>query len=267
MLAAGETASQTPATLPDDAPVPGLLLAPLTTAYTVGYFNVDFRYASAQNGHIYSFNGAALALMISSRTSSLTIAYGSAPTITSQSGVYEHSMVDVALITGGNIDVLSAAAPIPFGAYVPVRVQLGYRNLTAGPSQGGEESPPTAHLPTATLGAGGGAWVRIPTNVPLIDNRLVAFGSLIVGYGGMAEIAERIELEDARVTRTTDFNLEARLERFLADRTGLTIGYTYRTTFWSDAYLTDLASSPGFTQLDNYSQRSRQHLLRIGLNW
>lgn len=263
--------------VPPEAPPAVPAGAPHSTSLTVGYFNVDFEYASAENGYIYAFTGPALAFMLAGPLSSLSVAFGNEDGLPlagdSLSFSPDRSMIDVALVTGGNINLLQVPGPAPVGVYVPIRLHLGYRFLNTSEKDVRGDAISSAHIPSATLGAGAGAWVRIPTGVPVLQDRLVGAAALTIGYGAMNEVVDgTFEVERTRVVRTTDFNLEAKLERLLNNKTGVSVGYTYRTAYWSDDYITDLVDSPSAptrwaNDLSDFSQRSRQHLLRVGLNW
>lgn len=277
--AAAQTApAATPPAPAAAQPVPAAAAPrPATTSLTVGYFNTDFQFASRFNGYAHRFSGPAATLMLSGEASSLSVAYGTDdPRFTRLAGADStllepgRTMIDVGLSTGGNVRLLNLTLPVPVQVFIPIRLQLGYRNLDTDTLGADGEELSALHLATAGLGAGAGASVRIPTGLPLLQDRLIGTGSLVVAFGGLGEFGdstEPISADQIHLTRTTDFNLEARAERLLGNA-GVTVGYTYRTTFWSDDYIADVDGTVDtLSDLDNFSQRSRQHLLRVGINW
>lgn len=272
------TALARPSVAQTGAPAAGpSALNPATTSLSVGYFNTSFEFASRFTGYAHRFVGPAATVMLSGDASSLSVAYGTDdPRFLRGAGADStliepgRKMLDVGLSTGGNPTIASLTLPVPLRVFIPIRLQLGYRNLRTDTLDARGNELAALNLASAGLGAGAGASVRIPTGLPVLQDRLVGTGSLVVAFGGMAEFGgsdQPISGDQIHLTRTTDFNLEARAERVLGNL-GATIGYTYRTTFWSDDYIADVEGTvETLSDLNNFSQRSRQHLLRLGINW
>lgn len=235
-----------------------------TTAATVGYLAVDFRYANADSSARFHYDGVTRALMLSSEDAALMVAYGVADA-NPLDNTPETRLIEAALAMGGNNYVFEHLMGIPVGVFVPVRLNLGYRGVQPV-NPAGTEDAEMLHLASAGLGAGGGVKVRSPRVLPVLEDRLVGFASLVFGAGATTDVAT--ELKDLGLMGSRDFNLEARLERFLGNKTGLTVGYTYRQQNWalgrpeSAQDVLDAFLEPG-----RLAQKSSQHMFRIGLNF
>ena len=237
-------------------------------ALTVGRMPVDFTFGNADSSVVHRFDGVTTAVALSGQTSSLTVAFGRSGPSGSR-----RQLVDVALALGGNASVFDRIGGAPIGAFVPVRLNVGYRNLAASEEDGrlpdtdALRSADALHLASAGLGVGAGARVRVPTGLPALRDRLVAFGSVVWGAGAATDVATGVD--DASLMGSRDLNLEVRFERALGDRIGVALGYTMRRQYWGPvgdrvrgADVRDAFLRPG-----DLPYGSRQHLLRLGITF
>jgi hypothetical protein len=255
-------------TLPQSEPQPVQSQRLGTSSLSMGYMHVGFRYFDGDSTSFYRFDGPARSFILSSKKASLIVAYGTMAA-DSLGGLAGSRLIDVALLAGGNQYLIRPEGPLPIGIYIPIRMNLGYRNLLERDTDITFLSPgnelPVLHLAQAGLAAGAGASLRLPSDLPIIKNNLIGFASLVWGVGGMANV--RDGLDDIYFLRTTDFDLEVKLERLL-NNLGATVGYTYRTQTWDTE-----AIGPARNLLDRvattdvFTQRSRQHIMRVGINF
>ena len=233
------------------------------TAVTGGFLYDSFDYTRANDDFAYRFQGASSAVMFSVEHSSLLFAYGvQSPT----SDVPGLRMIQVAANAGENAYIFEDLRLLPVQGYIPVRLNLSYRGIDERQEEGHPaQNIDTIHLGQASIGAGAGARMELP--VPIIGDNIIGFASLVRGLGGIGDL--RSDLDEMRLARTLDFDMELRLKELLGDNAGLTIGFTYRTLGWSDQGI-----NSAFDLMDvivgrsqGFQQNSVQSIFRIGVNF
>lgn len=250
-----------------------------TTSLTVGYVNDAFALASPDSANIFDYDGSSAALMFSSQSASLMISYG-VQEADPERGKRPLRNLAARLDFGGNAHLFRQLAGLPIAAYIPIRVNLGYRNLTRqeeendanGPMEAMQQAPPieeeeALNVAKGGIGAGLGASIRIPTELPVIENNLTGFVSVVRSLGGMTDFGDMVE--GVRLTRSTDVTVEGKLERLLGNRTGVTIGLTVRSMSWSQETVEEIGDVLDVVtgQDSALRQRSTQTFLRLGINF
>lgn len=241
-----------------------------TTSLTVGYIDDEFLIATDDGSNRFYFAGETAGAMISGKRANLMFAYGSSD---ASGGDDEIRSLSADLSFGGNVHIFRNFLRLPVSIYVPIRFNAGYRNLSM------IEEEDALHLAQAGIGAGAGASVRIPTGLPILRDNLTGFASLVRSVGGMGEISSTVAdqvgageesvLSGIRLMQNTDLNIEAKFERLLGDKTGVTAGITIRWQSWTeekaDEFIQLLDVITG--QQENLTKRGHQTFLRIGINW
>ncbi len=241
-----------------------------TTSLTVGYIDDEFLLESDQGSNRFYYAGESAGAMISGKKAYLMASYGTAD---AHEGEGEIRSLAADLSFGGNKTLFSNFLRLPVSIYIPIRLNVGYRNLEL------TEQDDALHLANAGIGAGGGVSVRIPTGIPVIRDNLTGFAYITRSVGGIGDlsgtIAEQngfsddVVLSGIRLTQQTDLNIEGKFERLLGDNTGVTVGLTLRWMSWTEE------AAEEFLQLldvvtgneDTLIKRSNQTFLRVGINW
>lgn len=250
-----------------------------TTSLTVGYVDDAFALAGADSLNLFDYDGSSAALMLSSQSATLMMSYGVQDADPAR-GIRPLRNLAARLNFGGNAHLFRQLAGFPIAAYIPIRVNLGYRNLTRQeeengamePLEGLQQAPPAEdegalNVAKAGLGAGLGASVRIPTDLPVLEDNLTGFVSVVRSLGGMTDFGDVVE--GVRLTRSTDFTVEGKLERLLGNRTGVTVGLTVRSMSWSQETVEEVGDVLDVVtgQDGALRQRSTQTLFRLGINF
>lgn len=249
-----------------------------TTSLTGGYINDSFALASADSAQIFDYDGSSFGIMLSSRNASLLLGYGVQNADPSE-GTQGLRNLNAQFSFGGSPFIFRSLGDFPLATYVPIRVNLGFRNLSAQDENGDGEGAEQNQLPDlneevsslnvgkAGLGVGLGASLRIPTDLPVIEDNIVGMVSVVRSVGGMTDFGDVID--GIRLTSTTDFNLEGKLEHLLGNRTGVTVGLTIRSMSWSKDTVEEVADVLDVVtgQEDNLRQRSTQTFFRLGINF
>jgi len=250
-----------------------------TTSLTVGYVNDGFAIASPDSITTFDYDGNSAGLKLSSQRASLMLSYG-VQDADPETGKRPLRNVAVRLNFGGNAHLFREFGGLPVAAYIPIRVNLGYRNLTRQDEENDVNDPvdlmqqqPAAeeegslHVAKGGLGAGVGASIRIPTDLPVIEDNLTGFFSIVRSIGGLTDFGDVVD--GVRLTRSTDFTVEGKLERLLGNRTGITVGLTVRSMSWSKQTVEEVGDVLDVVtgQDDNMRQRSTQTFLRLGINF
>lgn len=243
-----------------------------TTSLTVGYIDDQFLLRSDQGNDRFYFEGETAGAMISGKKAYLMIAYGKADAY-GEEGEGEIQSLSSDLGFGGNKHLFRNFLRLPLSIYVPIRLNLGYRNLSL------DETDESLHLFQAGIGAGLGTSLRIPTGLPLLQDNITGFASVVRSVGGMGDIsstvADRSGIDDAsvisgiRLTQNTDLNIEGKLERLLGDNTGVTLGLTMRWQSWTEEAAEEALDLLEVVtgQRDDLVERGKQVFLRVGINW
>ena len=206
-------------------------------------------------------------LMLSSDHGSLSIGYGSKGAA-SEEGTSTARVVDVFAMTGGNAYVVRGIVGLPIAAYVPIRFHPSYRYVSvSGVTDEESEELPNQHIANVGLGAGAGAWARLPMDeFPIIGDGLVVRASLVIAPGAYTNLQNNFET--IYMSRTRDLNFEIKLERVLGGNLGATLGYTRRTqsrTLNQPESVTEVLDTIiGEGSLTTISQ---QNVIRLGINW
>ncbi|SMO87441.1 hypothetical protein [Gracilimonas mengyeensis] len=248
-----------------------------TTSLTAGYMSDSYNLEMDNGSKRFAFDGELTALMLSSNSASLTLSYGLADAKEHDSDIRS---IAADLSLGGNSTIFDDLFGLPLSAYIPIRANLGYRSLTLVDV---DEEYDKVNMGNANLGLGVGSSIRLPTNLPIIENNLTGFVSIVRSVGIIGDMSSAAEsggfqespetgdpvLEGIRYTRGTDFNLEGKLERLLGEKTGVTVGITMRWMSWTNekaeglGEITDVIAG----NADNIDLRSKQYLFRVGINW
>lgn len=253
-------------TLPP-APTVGLP-APPPTSITYGLQSNYFAYLSADSSHTYRFESSSQAIMFSGEGSYLLLSYGSQP-VDSAAFAPGLSMIQAQAGLGGQSYLFENMFGLPLRAFIPTQLQLGYRYLAPGSedfSTLGRADVEPLHLASAGLALGAGADARIPKLVPVLEDRLMARAMLLFGAGATTNVLT--QFEELGLMGSRELHLEARLERVLGNKTGVTIGYVFRQQNWAlgtPESVQDVLEA--FLEPGNLDQKSTQHLVRIGLNF
>ena len=241
-----------------------------TTSLTVGYIDDEFLIATDEGSDQFYFVGETAGAMISGKGANLMFAYGNADANNAE-GEIRSLAADLSF--GGNVHIFRNFLSLPIAVYVPIRFNLGYRNLSL------IDEEDELHVGQAGLGAGAGASVRIPTGLPILEDNITGFATLVRSVGGLGELGSTISgqvgasdesaINGIRLMQNTDLIIEAKFERLLGDNTGVTIGMTIRWQSWTDekadefVQLLDVITG----QQDNLTERGHQTFLRLGINW
>ncbi|MDZ7694533.1 MAG: hypothetical protein U5K69_25985 [Balneolaceae bacterium] len=246
-----------------------------TTSLTIGTIVDEYNLQSANGDYRFRFKGGATGLMLSSKSSSLMLSYGVAD-------AFEHEgeirSLTADLHAGGNIAIFRNFFGLPIGSFIPLRINLGYRNLELMDVEKNHFNR-TSNIGSGSLGGGLGAEIRIPTGLPLLEDNLTAFASLIASIGAMGDFTDANEegfnhssasaMEGVHLTRSTDFNFEAKFENLLGGDLGVTAGITLRWLHWTDH------EAENFKQVldiihgeeEELRLRATQSFFRVGINW
>ena len=241
-----------------------------TTSLTVGYIDDEFLLETDQDSERFYFVGETAGAMISGKGANLMFAYGSTDAARGEGDIRSLSGD---LHFGGNVYLFRNFMRLPVSLYVPIRLNVGYRNLSL------IDEDESLHLAQAGIGAGAGASVRIPTGLPVVKDNITGFASLVRSVGGMGDISSTVAnqagaeemsvLSGMRLMQNTDLNIEAKFERLLGDKTGVTVGLTIRWQSWTEEkageFLEVLDVVTG--QQENLIKRGKQTFLRLGINW
>lgn len=249
-----------------------------TTSMTVGYIDDEFNLFSDSGSPQFRYNGELLGLMISNEQGGLKLTYGTA---SAEIGDGDIRSIGVDLRIGGNAYLFHNLFGLPVGAFVPIGFNFGYRNLKLQDHQQTSFDSNVANLGTGEFGLGFGAKTRIPTGLPVLEDNLVGYFSWVRSVGGLTDFTSDgattgdqndndVIIDGFRLTRNTDLNIEGKLERFLGDKTGVTIGLTIRWMSW-----TNDSAENFFSELidvvtgdrDDLVPRAKQTFLRVGINW
>lgn len=248
-----------------------------TTSLTAGYITDEYSLATDEGSYKFRHNGELTGIMLSGRTSSLTLSYGTAKAVENEGDIRS---IAADLKFGGDITLFRKFFGLPLGGFIPIRFGLGYRNLELLDARN-TDSNASAHMGTGSLGAGLGAQLRIPTDLPLIEDNILARASIIKSAGGLTDFSGAAEQQDIgfqnedhaaisgiRLTSGTDLNLEGKFENLFGN-TGVTIGLTISRLNWTDEAadnfkeLFDVVSG----KQEGMELRSTQSFFRIGINW
>lgn len=237
------------------------------TSYTAGTLFNDFTYTNADTSYVYGFTASSQAIVISGGASYLLLAYGT-QNADSLVGTAPLTTIQAAAGMGGESVLFDTFFGLPARVFIPTQLQLDYRYVAPGEAEGPStvEEPEVLHLASAALAIGGGAEVRLPAFVPVIEDRLVARAALLVGGGARTNVMT--EFDELGLMGTRELHLEARLERILGKKTGVTVGYVYRQQNWAQGTPESVEDVlEAFLQPGQLDQKSTQHLIRIGLNF
>lgn len=240
-----------------------------TKSLTVGYIDDDFLFRTDGGSDRFRFEGESAGLMFSGQSASLMLVYGNSEAFEDEGDIRS---IAADLSFGGNKHLFRNFLQLPIGIYVPIRFNLGYRNLTL------IESEESLHLGQGGVGAGVGASARIPTSIPIVRDNITGFASFVRSVGGLGDLSSTDRtmgnefdqaLSGIRLTQNTDFNIEGKFENLLGDNSGVTIGLTLRWMSWSEEAASnvwevfDVVSG----QRDDLVQRGTQTFVRVGINW
>lgn len=248
-----------------------------TSSLTAGYASDEFNLQTDEGSWRYRFKGELATLMLSSSSSYFMLGYGTAPAEEDEGDIRS---ITVDLQTGGNISLFENFLSLPIKTYIPVRFNMGYRNLALLNEQSSAYGE-NANIGSGGVGAGLGGQVRIPTGLPWLEDNLTGIISLVRSVGGLGDLSRSTNqdnfgsqegdsiIEGVRLTQNTDFNLEGKFERLLDSNIGATAGITFRWSYWTDepadnfGQLVDVAMG----EQEGLNLRATQSLLRVGINW
>lgn len=258
-----------------------------TTSLTLGYMANEYNLEMDDGSRRFAYDGELTALMLGSKSASLILSYGITD---AQEDEGEIRKISADLSFGGNSTIFNNLFGLPLSAYIPIRTIFGYKNLEvldaeeSDSSNNNDDEKITANMGSFSLGAGLGAEIRLPTGLPIIEDNLTGFVSVVKSVGILGDLSRPSssnnfsntnnsslahEMEGVRYTTGTDFNIEGKLERFLGNKTGFTLGMTIRVLSWTDekaknfGEMLDVATG----KADNVELRSQQYLIRMGINW
>lgn len=239
-----------------------------TISLTVGYITDEFSIESDNGSYRFGFKGRTKGLKISTKSSSLMLSYGLADARENEADIRS---ITADLSTGGNITIFRKLFGIPLGSYIPIRVNVGYRNLSLSNSENDN-----AHIGTGSLGAGVGSEIRLRTKKSAPNKNLLLSASLVSSAGVIGDFnsligdaqSEHLALRDIRLTKGTDYNFEIKLERLIGGRAGITFGLTVRFLYWSREgveearQILDVISG----KREDLELRAKQTFFRVGIN-
>ena len=245
-----------------------------TTSLTAGYITDEFSLQGEDGSYRFRFEGETTGLMLSSKSSSLMLSYG---VTDAQENEGDIRSITADLNLGGNITLFRRFLGLPIGSFIPIRVNLGYRNLELLKNPDPERNN-IANIGTGSLGGGLGAELRIPTGLPVLEDNLTAFTTIVSSVGGIGDFnaagssgtgAASSSLSGIRLTKSTDFNFEAKFERLLGGKTGVTAGVTLRWLHWTDEQAEDAKQILDVIsgEQEGLELRATQSFFRVGINW
>lgn len=214
---------------------------------------------------LYVFDGTMQALMLSGTHGSLSAAYG-----VQESDVTTIRLIDTFFTLGGNVYLIRNRKGIQFAAFLPIRLSGGYRYASIDADQIREAARfpttlPDLHRAHAGLGAGGGAEIRSPEVMPILQDRLAVRASALVVPGGYTDLGA--EFESVYLSRVRDINIEVKLERVLGN-VGITLGYTRRSQYRTSNEPESVSDFLDLvTNQTDLLQVGSQDILRLGINW
>lgn len=246
-----------------------------TTSLTIGTINDEYSLQSANGDYRFRFDGGSTGIMLSSKNSTLLLSYGVADAFHDEG---EIRSLSADLNAGGNISIFRQFFGLPFGTFIPIRVNLGYRNLELMDVEY-DHLNRTANIGSGSLGGGLGAEVRVPTGLPVLEDNLTALIYLVASVGAMGDFTNANEngfnqtpanaMKGVYLTRNYDFNIEAKFEELLGGDIGVTAGLTLRWLYWTDNQAEDVKQVLDIIsgEEDDISLNATQSFFRIGINW
>jgi hypothetical protein len=229
-----------------------------TSSLSFGYSENDFRYVDKEAPAIYDFHGSFPMFMLAWKSLMLNIGYGTQPASLSLPSL---NMLEAALSTGGKITLFRSIAGLQLEAGLPIRVTYRHRLLSTGHETRPTELP-RLNLSNLEFGGGISAMFRLKP-----ESRYVVSFSIFSSMGALTQW-ERVSSDNICVSRSTDVNIEAKAERLLLNRIGLTVGYTFVSQRWTDR--SPESSKEVFESIlntDKIPKRWGQGIFRIGINW
>lgn len=236
-----------------------------TTSLTVGNIIDEFSVKSDDGSYRFAFDGNAKGFKISSKSLSLMISYGFTNALENEGDIRS---ITADLSTGGNIIIFRNLFEIPIRSYIPIRANIGYRNLSLLDSENNN-----AHIGTGSLGTGVGSEIRLRTKKTVLNKNLVLSASLLTSAGAIGDFnvlvgnTEHLALSDIRLTKGTDYNFEIKLEQLIG-RAGITCGLTVRYLYWTQEGAEEIRQILDVItgKRVDLELRGKQTFFRIGIN-
>lgn len=204
----------------------------LPTAYGVGTQQMEFSYLNPRVSVLpYRVDRTFPVVSLTSDAGSLMFTYAKvkADSITG----FGYEFVSAQLNVGGNSWLFrSLLGIVPVGAYVPIRLNVGYQMmvpeedrvaLTMGGMPLVVQTDPL-HLLSAGLAVGAGVAVRIPTPLPILEDNVNAYAHVLWGAGVAADLQQGVE--DVYAAGSRELSVEIRIDRLIANRLGVMVGYS-----------------------------------------
>lgn len=189
-----------------------------TTALTVAAGSFDSHHTVADSSRAFAYDASVRQLRLAGNGSSLVLSYG-----TTDSAGVDTRLIDVAARLGGRTYIVRSLAGLPVAAFVPIGLDLGYRNQT----EKGAADEEMFHLGSVGLSAGGGVAARLPEAIPVVGGRLVGAATLRFGAGAFSEADP--SLDGFGLQRSRELAFDVRAEGLLGDRLGVAAGLLFRT--------------------------------------
>jgi len=205
----------------------------LPTAYGVGTQQMALTYFNPRVSLLpYRVDRTFPVVSLTSDAGSLQVAYAkvSADSIAG----FDFTFTSAQLNVGGNSWLFrSLLGIVPVGVFVPVRLGVGYQMMA--PEEDlvtvrlGGLPPMTVkadplHLVSAGLSVGGGVAVRIPTPLPILEDKVNGFAYMLWGAGVAADAQQG--LDEVYTMGFRELSVEVRIDRLIANSLGVMVGYS-----------------------------------------
>lgn len=244
----------------------------LPTAYGVGTQQMEFSYLNPRVSILpYRLDRTFPVVSLTSDAGSLMFTYAKVKPDSITGFGYE--FVSAQLNAGGNSWLFrSLLGLVPVGAYVPIRLNLGYQMMVPEEDRAvvlvgnvplSLQTDPL-HYVSAGLAVGAGVAVRIPTPLPILEDNVNAYAHMLWGAGVATDVQQGFE--DVYAAGSRELSIEIRIDRLIANRLGVMVGYsryernTSREPLEKAAELWDAFKEP-----DNLPNRFKAEGFRIGL--
>lgn len=205
----------------------------LPTAYGIWTQQMEFSYLNPRVSILpYRVDRTFPVISLTSDAGSLMVTYAKVKADSVSAFGYEYTSAQ--LNVGGNSWLFrSLLGLVPVGVYIPVRLNVGYQMMvpdepqvpvTVAPLLTSMVQTEPLHLLSAGLAAGAGVAVRVPTPLPILEDNVNAYAYMLWGAGVAADLQQGVE--DVYAAGSRELAIEVRIDRLIANRLGVMVGYS-----------------------------------------